>query len=160
MDPSIYRLRLRDILALCVTALLLLGVLMVQSAASRVTGDTHWSWNKDGQKHLMFAAIGLVTFFVVGHIDYKHLLRSPRVSIWNPILWLFFVAGVTCAIVLVPHIGLQVNGARRWLPMGPGVVLQPSELAKWAVVAFLAWWLSHRPVDVTRFHNFVLTLIP
>ena len=42
-----------------------------------------------------------------------------------------------CVIVLVPHVGMEVNGARRWLPLG-FTQLQPSELAKWAVVLFLA----------------------
>jgi cell division protein FtsW len=64
-----------------------------------------------------------------------------------------------CLLVLVPHIGLEVNGARRWLPLG-FVQVQPSELGKWAVVLFLAWWLTYRPVDLNRFPNFLLTLVP
>src|SRR5215208_6140697 len=44
MDPSIYRLRQRDILSFCVCALLCLGMVMVQSAAMNVTGKTTWQW--------------------------------------------------------------------------------------------------------------------
>jgi len=160
MDPSIYRLRLRDILFLCVMGLLLLGVLMVQSASSRVTGDIAWSWNSVGTKHAIFACIALIAFFAIGHMDYQWLLRCPTISIKNPILWFWFFALATCAAVLVPHVGMQINGARRWLPIIPGVVLQPSELAKWAVVVLLAWWLSHRPIDISRLHNFLFTLLP
>jgi len=47
----------------------------------------------------------------------------------------------------------------RWLPLGVTQV-QPSELAKWAVVIFLAWWLSARPLDLNRFSSFLLTLVP
>jgi cell division protein FtsW len=159
MDPSIYRLRLRDILTLCVLGLLLLGVLIVQSAASRVTGDTAWSWNSTGTKHLVFVILSLGTFFAVGHLDYRTLLRRPKITLANPIIWIFAIALITSGLTLVPHIGKQINGARRWLAVGP-VFLQPSELAKWAVVTFLAWWLSHRPLNIERFGNFLLTLIP
>jgi cell division protein FtsW len=54
---------------------------------------------------------------------------------------------------------MEVNGARRWLPLWK-VQLQPSELAKWAVVLFLAWWLTRRPVDLDRFTGLLVTLVP
>jgi cell division protein FtsW len=38
--------------------------------------------------------------------------------------------------------------------------LQPSELAKWAVVLFLAWWLTAQPINVDRFGGFLITLVP
>jgi hypothetical protein len=63
-------------------------------------------------------------------------------------------------LVLVPHVGISKNGARRWLPMG-FTQLQPSELAKWAVVLFLAWWMTRRNVDTRKFlRGFVPTLVP
>ena len=43
MDVSIYRLRHRDILTVCVLALLGLGIVMVQSASMKVTGDPAWT---------------------------------------------------------------------------------------------------------------------
>jgi cell division protein FtsW (lipid II flippase) len=55
MDPSIYRLRQRDILAFCVLALLCLGVVMVQSASMHVTGKLGWYWSALGLKQLGFA---------------------------------------------------------------------------------------------------------
>jgi cell division protein FtsW len=157
MEDSIYRLRHRDILALCVLALLALGIVMVQSAAMNVTGDPHWQWTQRGTRHLLYAAVAIATFFLVGRFDYARLFR--RLSWFNPIIWFLAVSGVMCLLVLVPHIGLEVNGARRWLPLG-FVQVQPSELGKWAVVLFLAWWLTYRPVDLNRFPNFLLTLVP
>src|SRR5438552_14386867 len=169
MDVSIYRLRTRDVLTLCVLALLFLGVLMVQSASMHVYQDNSastskvetrkWSWTDQGTKQLLFAAVAIVTFGVVGRIDYTGLLRGTS-TIWrNPILWCFAIAGFMCLAVLVPHIGIEKNGARRWLSLGVCQV-QPSELAKWAVVLFLAWWLTSRPVDMDRFSRFLLTLVP
>src|SRR5262249_44592699 len=102
----------------------------------------------------------IVVFFVVGHIDYARLVRPNGKIIAQPVVWMLAVAAFMCLIVLVPHIGKDVNGARRWLPLGFAQV-QPSELAKWAVVLFLAWWLTHEPVDLSRFsRGFILPLIP
>ena len=78
----------------------------------------------------------------------------------SPIFWMLAIAAMMNFLVLLPHIGLTVNGARRWLPVGP-VQVQPSELAKWAVVFFLAYWLTHRPVNLDKFFTgFLPTMIP
>src|SRR5690348_9846478 len=119
MDVSIYRLRLRDILTVCVLALLCLGVIMVQSAAMKVTGNVGWSWTELGIKHIRFAAFAIIAFFVVGHVDYVRLLK-PNSGVWRqPVTWMLIMATFACLIVLVPHIGIERNGARRWLPLGP-----------------------------------------
>jgi cell division protein FtsW len=160
MDDSIYRLRHRDILALCVLALLGLGVVMVQSAAMNVTGDPRWQWSQRGTRHLVYALAAAITFFVVGHIDYAVLSRRAK-TIWkSPAVLLFAVATFACLAVLIPHVGIEVNGARRWLPLG-FVQVQPSELGKWGVVLLLAWWLAHRPVDMQSLtRGLAPTLVP
>ena len=45
MEVSIYRVRHRDLLTLCVLALLCLGIVMVQSASTALTGDVKWAWS-------------------------------------------------------------------------------------------------------------------
>ncbi|HVT88141.1 MAG TPA: putative peptidoglycan glycosyltransferase FtsW [Tepidisphaeraceae bacterium] len=157
---SIFRLRHRDILILCVLSLLCLGVVMVQSAAMNVTGEVGWQWTERGAKHAVFAVFAVIAFFVIGHIDYTRLvIKSAPVS-RQPIVWMLSAAAFACLIVLIPHIGIEVNYSRRWLPLGP-VQVQPSELAKWGVVVFLAWWLTQCPVDLDSFHKgFMVTLIP
>jgi cell division protein FtsW len=157
MEDSIYRLRQRDILTLCVLGLLFLGIVMVQSASMTVSGHAQWQWTQRGVRHLFYAGVAIATFFIVGQIDYDCLRR--KIGWRNPIIWLFGLTALMCLLVLVPHVGLEVNGARRWLPLGP-VQVQPSELAKWAVVLFLAWWLTDRTLQLDRFGNFLLTLIP
>ena len=75
-------------------------------------------------------------------------------------MWLLLVTVLLNVLVLVPGIGISKNGARRWLPIGI-TQLQPSEVAKWAVVIFLAWWLTRRPRAIDRFFSGLLpTLIP
>jgi cell division protein FtsW len=160
MDVSIYRLRHRDILTVCVLALLCLGAVMVQSASMNVTGQLGWRWSGSSLKDIFFAIFAIAAFFIIGHIDYSKLVRS-NAKIWRqPIVWMMATTMFACLIVLVPHIGMEVNGARRWLPLGICQV-QPSELAKWAVVLFLAWWLTEQPVDLDYFgKGFLVTLVP
>ncbi len=160
MDLSIYRLRTRDILTLCVVSLLLLGVIMVQSASASVTGQDTSQWTAKGIKHALFALVSLITFLGIGAIDYGVLDRKPHHWWQSSIAWILIVAGIANLIVLIPHIGVAVNGARRWLPLGP-IQVQPSEIAKWAVVLYLAWWLTYRPMDLDRFFSgFLPTIVP
>ena len=160
MEASIYRLRLRDVLAFCVLALLALGVLMVHSAATNVSGELGWQWPDRAIKHMRFAAMAVAAFLVVGRLNYSTILRRDSGILNATPIWLLAAAAFACVVVLVPGVGREVNGARRWLPLGITQV-QPSELAKWAVVLFLAWWLARRPVDLRKFWlGFVPTVIP
>jgi len=168
MEASIYRLRLRDILAICVMALLAFGAMMVQSAStsvhstlpdgSSVSIDARWEWSELALKHLKFVGMSIVAFFVIGRMNYQWLAR-PRSSAWrSPILWTYVIAALACGLVLV--VGSRINGAQRWLRLGP-LQIQPSELAKWAVVLFLSYWLTSRPAPIEGFFTgFVPTLIP
>lgn len=163
MDPSIYRLRQQDILSFCVLALLCLGAVMVQSASMNVTGKLGFGWTPMGTKQAMFCVVAVMVFMVVGRMDYSPLAR-PAVTLrdWmmHPVVWLVIVTIVLNLAVLVPGIGISKNGARRWLPLG-FMQLQPSELAKWACVIFLAWWLANRPLDTDKFfRGFLPTLVP
>jgi cell division protein FtsW len=159
MNDSIYRLRNQDILCFCVLALLCLGVLMVDSATMRVTGNSGWHWSADGTKQTVFAVVAMGVFFIISRLDYS-LLAGRNGRNLNPAMIFAILAGASCLLVLVPHVGLQINGARRWLKFGP-VQLQPSELAKWAAVLFLADWLARRPRDLDKFFGgFVPILIP
>src|ERR1041384_8095619 len=114
MDDSLDRMRHRDVLAVCVIALLFLGVIMVQSAAMNISANVgsvpQWKWTPLGARHLAYALVAIITFFTVGHIDYARLYRR---SIWkSPIVWFVVLTIFACILVLVPHVGIAKNGAR------------------------------------------------
>jgi cell division protein FtsW (lipid II flippase) len=69
MDASIYRMKYRDVLTLCVIALLCLGVIMVQSASMRVTDNIRWKWTAAGMAQLRLSIIALATYFIIGRIE-------------------------------------------------------------------------------------------
>jgi cell division protein FtsW len=56
-------------------------------------------------------------------------------------------------MVLVPGVGIERNNARRWLPLGPGLSFQPSEIAKWSIVIFLAAYIAKFPDSMHLFRK-------
>ncbi len=123
-------------LLLAVAALTAFGLVMVFSA-SEVQG---WLWFHNPayyfERQLMWLALGVILLFAGANLDY-HRLR--------PLAWpLGVVTVVLMVLVLLPHFGVEVNGARRWLRLGP-LQMQPAELAKIAAIIFMALWLErHR----------------
>ena len=121
--------------------LLAFGVVMVFSASSTTSllGESG-----DGafylKRTLLFGALGLVAMRV---LSLKGGLRVVRAA--TPLL--LAVSLILLAAVLMPSIGLEANGARRWI--GTGLVqVQPSELAKLALVLYGAHLLASRPETV------------
>ena len=172
---SIYHLRYRDVLMLCVFALLVLGVIMVQSAASGLTGNLNWHWSSTGTRDAMYVGAAIVAFFVCGFTRYQlwagkddvadassdgHLIRSIiRRALRAPAVWAFLIGAGFCLITLIPHIGKEVNGSRRWIQLGP-IQLQASELGKWGCVLFYSWLLAKRPEVLKELPGFILSMAP
>ncbi|HEX6548974.1 MAG TPA: putative lipid II flippase FtsW [Candidatus Dormibacteraeota bacterium] len=87
-------------------------------------------------RQLAGVAIGLVAMAVLMRIDYHRLrIFAPPAAI---------ACGILMLLVLVPHLGVEANGARRWFSLGPLGTFQPSELGKLAFVLFLAAWFEKR----------------
>lgn len=153
-------MRTGDILTLCVLALLCMGVVMVQSASATVAGGLGGNWSVVGIKQVKFATMAFAAYLAMGHFNYARLAERATSLRRAPIIWCVVIAAGCCILVLAPGIGSTVNGARRWIKLGP-IQIQPSELAKWATVLFLAYWLTVPPVDLSRFaRGFIPTLIP
>lgn len=113
-------------------ALLLIGLVMVYSA-SIATAEGSESF---GNNPLYFL-IRHSFYLVIGLIAAVAVFQVPMVT-WQRIAPQLFILGfVLLLIVLIPGIGHEVNGARRWLPIGVAK-LQPSELMKFFVVLYAA----------------------
>jgi cell division protein FtsW len=116
-----------------VTVLLLgFGMVMVYSAsiaiaeASRSTGNSAVYYLS---RHAAYVLVSLVA---------AALIFQVPVRIWQRAAPILFVVGlVLLALVLIPGIGREVNGSRRWLPLG-FANLQPSELMKVCAVLYAA----------------------
>jgi len=113
-------------LAFCVAALLALGLVMLYSS----------SMTQDGaellKRQLEWLVLGLVLCVAATALDYHQWLKKFA---WP----IFLVSVILLVLVLSPHIGRKINGARRWFDFH-GLRYQPSELAKLALVIILAWY--------------------
>ena len=106
--------------------LIAIGTAFIYSACSIRDEDTlqmHY------RVHAGMAAVGLAVYLVLAGINYRTLLR------WS---WVFYL-GTLVLLAAVLAIGRVEMGARRWV-----FHVQPSEIAKLAVILFLAWFLGRR----------------
>lgn len=129
------------VLLTAVLGLLTLGTLMVYSASS-VAAQVHFNDSLYFLKRqLTWVLAGLALMFATMRLDYHWWQKSAKP--------LFIFTLVLLTLVLVPGLGKVVNGARRWLGVG-GLYIQPSELAKYTMVLFMAVWLQSHSGVITQ----------
>ena len=157
-NPSV--IRSSHILQLAVVALLGLAVLMVNSAGARVgagegLGDVGLVGGLTGiltSRAVIYAVLAVGVMLVASRINIRQLFA---VRGWtNPLAVIVAGALVLAALTLVPGMGKSVNGASRWLYLGPkswGLSFQPSEMVKWVMVLAIAWWCARRRGLMHRF---------
>lgn len=120
-------------------ALIGLGWVMVGSASvaiadSRFGEPTYYLWRQG-----VFILMGFIAAFGVWRI---------RLTFWEKVSPALLLLGLgLLLLVLIPGIGLEVNGSRRWLVMGP-IRVQSSELVKLFMVIYLASYLVRRNYEV------------
>jgi cell division protein FtsW len=119
-------------LFVAVLGLLVIGIVMLFST-SAFARDSHGDTLFFLKRQSVWLGVGLVLCIAAALIDYHF---------WQRTWWIWIgVAAATLALCYVPHIGMRINGSRRWIGLGP-VGFQPSEVAKLAAIFFLAWWFS------------------
>jgi cell division protein FtsW len=128
----------QQLLLLVTLALVAFGLVMVYSATSAsaalANGDSSYYLRKQG----LYALVGVALLLLARRSGFRGL------SLLSPAL----VLGSIGLLLAVLALGQTVNGARRWLQVGPAV-FQPSELAKLALVVFAAAYLARRPAPRT-----------
>lgn len=120
--------------ALFTAAILLtgLGLTMVYSASGIVSTTDSFAMNPFFKKQAMAAVVGLVGMVLAMHFDYRRLNSAAAANA---------IAGGVLLLLVLVLFAPPINGTRRWLLIG-NFSLQPSELAKLAVVVFLAYRIS------------------
>jgi cell division protein FtsW len=127
-----------QLLLLVTLALVAFGLVMVYSATSAsaalANDDSSYYLRKQG----LYALVGVALLLVARRSSYRGLRHLAPVLVLSSI-------GLLLAVLAV---GTTVNGARRWLQVGPAI-FQPSELAKIALLVFAAAYLARRPAPQT-----------
>ena len=133
-----------------VLLLVLFGLVMVFSASAVMAKATTGSPYTFVIKQAAFTVAGLVALFLLMRVDYRKY-NNPRL-----IFPAMGITGVLLLAVFVLH--GKVNGAHRWIPLGPAT-LQPSELAKPIIVLFLAWFLQTRMHAIENVKDTILPAV-
>src|ERR1700738_2757785 len=125
------------------------GLVMVTSASVAFAYTQHQSAFYYAERQAVWMFIGFIALFVLSRIDY-HRLRplAPAGAV---------VAGLLMVLVLVPHLGVTVNGARRWFGAGPRVTFQPSELGKLAFAVYVTHLIDKHSPQIGDFQK---TFVP
>jgi len=138
------RRRAPDYALLAVIAMLLVIGLIAVYSSSYVLGYAQYGdANYFIRRQAIFAGLGVLGLIVAMNLDYRHLRGL------SPLLMLVALAAL--AAVLVPGVGVEANGARRWIQLGSLPPVQPSEFAKLAVLIYLAAWLAAKGAMVKDF---------
>ncbi|MCH8824475.1 MAG: putative lipid II flippase FtsW [Planctomycetes bacterium] len=136
-------------LILIVFALLTLGVVMVNSAGLTVNAEQSLDLSQVllGRPTIL-ALIALIMMLVASQLNIEWLYKSKGLA--SPIPWMILGSLLLLAAVHVPGIGREVNGARRWITLGP-IGFQPSEIAKWTMIIVIAWYAARRAESLGKF---------
>ncbi len=136
------------LLLVVVGLLLLVGLVMVQSASGPVAAERYhdpWFFVK---RQAFAGVVGVLGMAAVALVPYRWL----RQQAWA----LYGAVSIGLVLVFVPGIGRTVKGAARWISLGAFNV-QPSEFAKLAVILCVAWWLQRHQ---GRLHDLKGVVLP
>ena len=137
------------VVLVAVVALTAIGVLVVYSSSAMASyADSANSFAVVGPQ-VVWGALGLVALMVMMRVDYRRLrlLSIP----------LYLLAVVLLVLVFVPQFNRVVGGSARFLQIGPLPAIHPAEVAKLAMVVYLAHWLTRRGTEI---HSFWRGLLP
>jgi cell division protein FtsW len=139
-----------------VVALTAVGILMVYSSSAMkayiATDDT---LSIVGPQ-IGWAALGMVAMAAMMRVDYRYLrfISVPA----------YIFALVLLVLVFVPSLNVVVGGSARWLKIGPLPALHPAEIAKLAMVVYMAHWFAKRGTRIKGFWSgtipFLVILAP
>lgn len=121
-------------LMLCIVILVFLGVMMVFSSSyyyAMAIWENKFLFLK---KEILWVVLGFISMGITMNIDYHF---------WRRISWPLFITSLVLLLLLFTPLGVKINGARRWLDIGP-TTLMPSEFAKFALIVFVSDQLVKR----------------
>ncbi len=127
------------LLVAAVVILLVIGTVEVFSASAALGLKKHGDSTFFLKRQLMWVAIGTGALWFGAHVNYRWLER-----------WTYTLLAITLFLLVVVLFMAPLNGARRWLHLGP-MSFQPVELAKLSLVTYLAYSLGKKADKVKTF---------
>ncbi|MDD5128216.1 MAG: putative lipid II flippase FtsW [Candidatus Omnitrophica bacterium] len=127
--------------------LVCIGIIMIYSSSSI------YAWEKYGdsfyflKRHLVFLSIGILFTFLAMVVDYRLLRKHARLLLW--------IAFGLLVLVLIPGLGREISGARRWFRF-KFISFQPSEFVNLALIIYMADFICRKGEQIkTLFKGFI-----
>lgn len=142
----------------CDPLIIILMVLLLTMGLITLFSATYYQRTGSGdalsavKKQLIGVALGAAACVTLSHIPYR-FFRSARIT-----LLLLATSALLLILVIIPGIGVSINGSRRWLNLF-SLSMQPSEFAKYAMVIYMAGALDKRGEAVRSFFSGVVPLL-
>ena len=138
-------------MSLLVTVIFLVcfGLVMIYSTSSYEAAMKFGDSTFYLKRQLLATVLGIIVMFFTASIDYHR---------WGKYAILAYIATIICIVLVLTPIGIEANGARRWIGVG-SFSFQPAELAKLSIILFFAFFLSKKPNLVNKFGTSVAMLI-
>lgn len=134
-----------------VLILLVFGLVMISSAGIAVSKDRFGDEYHLFRRQLFFGVIpGLIALFIVQKIHYS-LWRKMAVPV-------FALAVLLLILIFIPGFGVKLQGASRWLSLGP-IQFQPTEFMKLAIILYLATWIESKGSKIMDYKEGFLPFI-
>ena len=131
-----------------VILLVCFGIVMIFSSSYNYSLNRYGDHFHFLKRQIMWSIMGFGAMMVMMNYDYHNLRK------WSVVLYLFSIV----TLILVLFIGKEVNGAKRWLGVGP-LGFQPSELSKLGVALFISNLVSLNREKLNRFKGFAFYMI-
>lgn len=134
-----------------IIVLLCIGLVMVSSASSYLALTSYNDSNYYLIKQLQFAILGVIAMLIISKIDYR---------VYKKFSYLFFIISlILLAAVLIPNVGVEVNGATRWLGFGETFRFQPSEIVKISLVFAISTYIATNYKKTNSIKGYIIPLL-
>lgn len=124
------------------------GIIMIMSASAPQALSAYNNSYKYVEKQIIAVSVGFIALFFISKFDYHKLKIFYKIFYLISLLVLF--------TVLIPGIGVNANGARRWIQIGKYIQLQPSEITKIFLIIFFAGYFTDPNIKINKFFYAVL----
>ena len=139
-----------NLLLISVALLSIIGTIFIYSASSYTANKTYSDSFYFVKKQVIGIALGIIVMILMANFDYNKLHKFN--------IYVSIIAFISLVLVFVPKIGVENYGAKRWIGIG-GITLQPSEIAKFALILFCASYVSKNADKMKTFLGIIPVLL-